>query len=213
MAANIHLNQIDTTATYTVSIISHWDNSVNTENMDGESLYYLIQGCEHLYDIHAELATTDNEPEEEQPRDADEIITDIINYLEENTDTANSLIEELDSYNGYLGDDRCYSMDYLPELLSGYDVVNVLLMAYFGRDDEAWHTNSDGEKVYESSFNPNRDYFYLNGYGNLVSCDEPDYTGYIDEYLVRELSDHRKWIDSIENDEELAELFDELEEA
>ena len=158
----------------------------------------------------------DDEPEEEeqeQPRDAETIIADIVNYLEENTDVANSLIEELDSYNGYLGDDRCYPMDELPELMSGTDTIDLLNMAYFGHDGEAWHLNQYGDKVWESSFNPNRDYFGFNGYGNLMSYDEPDYSDYIDKHLVRELSDNRRWIDGIEDDEELAELFDELEEA
>lgn len=220
MAANIHLNQIDTSANYTVSLINHWDGGCNTETMDGESLYYLIRGCAHIYDIHAELAT-DDEPEEEeeeeeeqeQPRDAETIIADIVNYLEENTDVANSLIEELDSCNGYLGDDRCYPMDELPELMNGTDTFDLLRMAYFGHDGEAWHLNQYGDKVWESSFNPNRDYFGFNGYGNLMSYDEPDYSDYIDKHLVRELSDNRRWIDGIEDDEELAELFDELEEA
>ena len=157
----------------------------------------------------------DDEPEEEeeQPRDAETIITDIVNYLEENTDVANSLIEELDSYNGYLGDDRCYPMDELPELMNGTDTFDLLRMAYFGHDGEAYHLNQYGDKVWESSFNPNRDYFGFNGYGNLMSYDEPDYSDYIDKHLVRELSDNRRWIDGIEDDEELAELFDELEEA
>ena len=66
MATNIHLNQIDTSATYAVSLISNWDGSAKTETMDGESLYYLIQGCVHLYDIHAELATDDDEEPEEE---------------------------------------------------------------------------------------------------------------------------------------------------
>lgn len=40
----------------------------------------------------------------------------LMSYFEENEDDFNDSIEELDSYNGYLGDDRYYSMDELYEL-------------------------------------------------------------------------------------------------
>lgn len=36
-------------------------------------------------------------------------------YFEENEEIFNACIEELDSYNGYLGDDRYYPMDELDE--------------------------------------------------------------------------------------------------
>ena len=95
----------------------------------------------------------------------------------------NSTIEELDSYNGYLGDDRYYLMDELPEILSGLNAIDLLNRAYFGRDDESWHTNAHGEKIYDS-FNPNREYFYFNGYGNLVSANYKDYSAYLDNYFI-----------------------------
>ena len=37
----------------------------------------------------------------------------IIDYFNDNEDLFNSCMEELDSYNGYLGDNRYYSMDEL----------------------------------------------------------------------------------------------------
>ena len=39
------------------------------------------------------------------------IIEKIVEYFKENESVFNDCIEELDSYNGYLGDDRYYSMD------------------------------------------------------------------------------------------------------
>ena len=38
----------------------------------------------------------------------------------------NDTIEELDNYNGYLGDDRYYNMDELPDLLNGVDIIRLL---------------------------------------------------------------------------------------
>ena len=71
----------------------------------------------------------------------------------------NNTIEELDSYNGYLGDDRYYDMDMLPELLSSINIIDLLNMAYFG-NDENFSIDNYGRKHYES-FNPNRNYFYF----------------------------------------------------
>ena len=137
-------------------------------------------------------------------------IKKIIAYFEENEETFNECIEELDSYTGYLGDDRYYSMDEFNELYSGVDPIEILQRAYFGRDDDTWHTDESGNKIY-GEFNPNRDYFTFNGYGNLVSSDYKDYTYKLDEYFIEALLENRSYIDAIENDEELAALFDELE--
>lgn len=95
----------------------------------------------------------------------------------------NSTIEELDNYNGYLGDDRYYEMYMLPELMDSTDIFTLLNRAYFGRDDDNWHTDAHGEKIYDS-FNPNREYFYFNGYGNLVSANYKDYSAHLDNYFI-----------------------------
>lgn len=140
-----------------------------------------------------------------------EIIKKIIEYFEENEDLFNACIEELDNYNGFLGDDRYYEMEMLAELFQNDDIINLLNRAYFGRDDENWHTDSHGQKIYDS-FNPNREYFHFNGYGNLVSSNYKDYSDRLDHYAVEDMRENRQYIDSIEEDDELSAMFDELEE-
>ena len=135
----------------------------------------------------------------------------IIAYFEENKKLFNRCIEELDGYNGYLCDDRYYSMDDLDELYSGQSATEVLARAFYGYDAETWNTNAHGEKEY-GPFNPNRAYFTFNGYGNLVSADYKDYSGHLDGYAVEAMAENRCYIDSIEDDEELSALFDALEE-
>lgn len=137
-------------------------------------------------------------------------IKKIIAYFEENPETFNRCIEELDSYNGYLNDDRYYSMDELNEFYSGTDPIELLQRAYFGRDDDTWTTDSHGNKTY-GEFNPNREYFYYNGYGNLVSSDYKDYSVHLDHYAIESMSENRAYIDTIEDNGELSALFDELE--
>ena len=140
------------------------------------------------------------------------IIADIIKYFEENEDIFNDCMEDLDSYNGYLGDDRYYNMDELNDLYSGQEPQEILFRAFYGFDADTWMTDSSGNKEY-GAFNPNREYFYFNGYGNLVSSDYKDYSDKLDGYAVEAMSEGRNYIDSIEDDDTLADLFDELEEA
>ena len=134
----------------------------------------------------------------------------IIEFFKENENIFNTCIEELDSYNGYLGDDRYYYMEDLKEFYHGADPVDILYRAFYGRDDDTWHTDAHGEKIY-GPFNPNRDYFYYNGYGNLISSNYKDYTGHLDVYVVEAMNDARAWIDTIDENDELLNLFDEFE--
>ena len=141
----------------------------------------------------------------------DTIIEEIIDFFKENEELFNSCIEELDGYNGFLGDNRYYPMEELNELYRDTEPLEMLYRVFYGRDDDTWATDAHGEKSY-GEFNPNRDYFYYNGYGNLVSSDYKDYSAYLDHYAIEDMSNNRRWVDSIEDDEELSALFDELEE-
>lgn len=136
----------------------------------------------------------------------------IIEYFKENEDIFDECIEDLDSWNGYLGDDRYYEMDMLNEFYDGVDANEILNRAYFGYDADSWHTDSYGEKIY-GAFCPNRAYFTFNGYGNLVSSDWKDYSAFLDEYIVKELADNRGNIYTINENDELSALFDEYEES
>lgn len=145
-------------------------------------------------------------------RTAEKITNEIIAYFREHENTYNSAAEELDAYNGYLGDDRYYSMDELDEFYNGTEPTEILRRAFYGYDEDTWTKNKDGDKEY-GPFNPNREYFCYNGYGNLVSADYKDYTGLLDHYIVESMLENRDYIDTIDNDTELSELFDELENA
>ena len=134
----------------------------------------------------------------------------IIEYFEENENVFNNCIEELDSYNGYLGDDRYYYMEDLKDFYNGVDPIELLERAYYGHDADAWHTDGSGNKEY-GAFNPNRDYFTYNGYGNLISTDYKDYSAHLDKYVIESMSKNRHYIDSIDDNDELSALFDELE--
>ena len=145
-----------------------------------------------------------------EKRTKEAVIADIIQYFKENEDVCNDCMEELDGYNGYLGDDRYYSMEELNDLYSGQEPQEILFRAFYGFDADTWSTDSSGNKTY-GAFNPNRDYFYFNGYGNLVSSDYKDYSSNLDAYAIEEMIENRNDISSIEENPDLSKLFDELE--
>lgn len=145
-------------------------------------------------------------------RTAEKITREIIAYFEGHEDTYNAAAEELDAYNGYLGDDRYYSMDELDEIYSGTEPNEILRRAFYGYDEETWTTDASGNKEY-GAFNPNREYFRYNGYGNLVSANYKDYSGLLDHYIIESMLENRNYIDTIDDTPEISELFDELENA
>ncbi len=117
----------------------------------------------------------------------------LMELFENNEALFNETIEELDSYNGYLGDDGYYEMDMLSEFYHGTDPIELLNRAYFGYDADSWHTDSSGNKIY-GSFNPNRDYFTYNGYGNLVSTNYKDYSAHLDNYFIEDLIENQNYL-------------------
>lgn len=142
----------------------------------------------------------------------EKIIEKIIKYFEENEEIFNQCAEELDSYDGYLGDERYYSMDELNDFYRDTDPIELLQRAYYGYDADTYTTDGNGNREH-GEFNPNRDYFKYNGCGNLVSTDYPDYSDMLDEYIIDDMLENRRWIDTIDENPELSELFDELENA
>lgn len=103
--------------------------------------------------------------------------------FEQDEQLFSAAIEELDSYNGYLDDNRYYYMEDLNEFYHGVNAIELLNRAFFGYDTDTWHTDAHGTKIY-GAFNPNREYFSYNSYGNLVSSDYKDYSYLLDDYFI-----------------------------
>lgn len=115
----------------------------------------------------------------------------LMELFQNNEELFNQAIEELDGYNGYLGDDRYYEMYTLSEFYNGTDPIELLNRAYFGYDSESWRTDLSGNRIY-GSFNPNREYFSYNGYGNLISSDYKDYSVHLDSCFIDAIIDNKE---------------------
>lgn len=142
----------------------------------------------------------------------EQIVNQIKEKLEDE-EVFNSLCEELDNYNGFLNDDRYYPMDELYELNqpnSQSDFDNLMNRIYYGHDEDSCTFDNYGNKHYDA-FNPNREWFKYNGYGNLVSTDYKEYNVSTDE-LIDEVAIHCCRMDIDYIDSELAELFEQLSE-
>ena len=141
-----------------------------------------------------------------------EIIAAILTVFKEDEELFADVLEELDSWNGFLNDDRWESMEELDEIFEGKSVTYILDCAFYGYDADTWHTDSHGEKEF-GAFNPNRDYFRFNGYGNLVSSNYKDYSDYLNDSTIEEMEEYAEQIDEIQDNDVLKSLFDELKEA
>lgn len=130
----------------------------------------------------------------------------LLNYYKKNEDDFNHDIEEMDSYNGCLGDGRIEPMELLDELFQGTEATEILRRAFFGYDD------AYAKSEQRATFNPNRDYFYFNGYGNLVSTDELDYSCYIDVDHVQDIIDNECHLCLSDGAQEIIDSHDELKE-
>lgn len=110
-------------------------------------------------------------------------------------------------YSCNMYDDEIFSMDRLNELYENSTPEEIATRLFYGHDE--WND--------ESSFNPNRDWFYLNGYGNPVSVSYIGWSEYTQNWLCsricpEEIADyiieHRE---AFYNDD-IAEIIERLEE-
>lgn len=143
----------------------------------------------------------------------EEKIEEIKEYFRSDADLFTEAIEELDYITDIISpDDRFYDMGQLDEDLESMSPTDIINRAYYGYDADRYDTDSRGDKTY-GPFNPSRNYYYWNGYGNLVSCDDKDYTdSYLYDEYIDMMQEHRNQIPSIRDDYDLSELFDELDE-
>ena len=111
------------------------------------------------------------------------LVEKLLNYYRENMKDFANDIEELDGLTGCLYDNKIYPMEYLNEFYQGIEPEEIIKRAFYGYDE----TYKDEERM---PFNPKREYFYFNGYGNLVSTDVKDYSAYLEESFIQDIIDN-----------------------
>lgn len=134
---------------------------------------------------------------------SNELYEKLMDYFSDNEDDMNDVMEQLDSWDGFLGDDAYFPMDELYDfcnISSRDDFGDLMARIFYGHDQYG-----DG-----TAFNPNREYFSFNGYGNLVSSDYKDYSGKLDDYFIDEVIENR---DQITLPDGIEEIFDEYDDS
>ena len=91
----------------------------------------------------------------------DYIESRMIDYWKAHNDSFSNVCEDLDSYDGFLGNNRVYPMDELDDLLEGYKPSYIIRML-------------------DSDFNYFDNYFYCDGCGYICSIDEKEYYNDVD---------------------------------
>jgi hypothetical protein len=123
----------------------------------------------------------------------------LIAFFEENEDIFADIIESLDSWNGYLGDDRRLPMYFIEDEYFSQNPLELLRRAFYGHDE------------YGEEFNPNREYFYFNGYGNFISTDRRDYSDLLDGYAIEAIAENLTNLDGVDDlPDEIREALEEL---
>ena len=131
-----------------------------------------------------------------------ELVKELMNYYRENVEDFNNDIEELDNWNGCLYDDKIYSMENLNDIFSNDKPEEILRRAFYGYDEPV---NKDGQR---QPFNPNRGYFYFNGYGNLVSIDKRDYSDYLEQSFVQDIIDNETNLSLSDGSQEVIDNYE-----
>jgi len=123
-------------------------------------------------------------------RTKEDVRQELIDKLSDNEDLFIEICEELDNWNGFLSDDRCYCMEDLDDLCSGMTISEFL------------------DKL-SDSFRKGDDYFYFSIYG--IDSTDDKYTKYRDVYTEEEVVD--ELLDNYNHlylsDDELKELCEE----
>lgn len=125
----------------------------------------------------------------------------LLKYFKENEEVFNMFIEELDSLDGCLNDDRFFEMEELPDFVdrnSRDGITQLLMRVHFGKD-------LDSE---DRPFNPMRKYFRFNCYGNLESTDEVDYSEYLDDEFIEEVIKNKDDLYSVQDNTEIQEILE-----
>lgn len=134
----------------------------------------------------------------------------ICKFFEDNPEIFNVCLEQLDGCNGCLDGERCYNMDEFDEICFGLTSTEIAFKIYYGFDADSYTTDSFGNRTY-TEFNPNRKYVSYNGVGNFISTDIKDYRILLNDDIIEQMDKYRDDIDEICENDDLLELFNELD--
>jgi hypothetical protein len=134
----------------------------------------------------------------------EDVIEEFEEYFRDKSDELKDLLINYDeeSGDGILDEERNYSM-YDFDAIESFD-------SYL----DAVQAGADGEDEYGGSFQVNKEYYYYNNWGDLVSTDEYyrdfDPWDYIDDDVIEDIYDYK---DRLDLPKFIEKLFDEWEDS
>lgn len=130
------------------------------------------------------------------------LVEKLLNYYKENTEDFVDDIEELDDWNDCLYEDRIFPMDEFDDVFQNINPSDILSRAFYGYDEP---TDKNEQR---QPFNPNREFFYFNGYGNLVSTNKINYNDYLNDYFIQDIIDNKEHLGLSEGAQELIDNYE-----
>ena len=143
----------------------------------------------------------------------DLLIEQLTAFFKAHMDVFNTALEELDDLtdNEYLDNARRRPMVELNDLCTADSPLTILQRAFDGIDADSYSMDSSGNKIY-GRFNPHSNYFYFNRAGDIVSCDEVDYTNHLGADAFMALAENRNRIHALGAYDDLMQMLSELDE-
>lgn len=158
------------------------------EDLTDAYIYY----CDDIHPAHMEqiasemIAVTPPETVAEDP------VADAVDMLEEDSDMLRDILEDLDDWCGYLGDDRWLPMEAFNECLCDRPPLEIASLVIGG------------------DFNPNHDFFRFDVWGDIVTTNDADYLGFEDASLVRKILRERDHLTSLSRYPRFCALLDRI---
>ena len=161
---------------------------LTTEDLDTAYIFYddTIHPA-HMEQIASEMiAVTPPETVAEDP------VADAVDMLEEDPDMLRDILEDLDDYCGYLGDDRWIPMESFNDCLCYRSPLEIASSVSYG------------------DFNPNHAYFRFGCYDEIFSTDDAYYFSFADASLVRKILRERDHLTSLSRYPRFCALLDSI---
>lgn len=102
---------------------------------------------------------------------AEEMKAELLQWLDENEDVLSDILEQMDDWDGYLGEDRCWPMSMLDDVFYGasvFDILHGIDFSEFDEDDEYYYDSIWGIRSVDNRYDVYKDYITQGLIDNII---------------------------------------------